>query len=111
MVCESCLGLTKTPCDFCGGSGWASIDCIPPGLRLAVFSVRLENAEKNIEGILETQLPNLSQEKATAVFNKCVDSLFELNRQIGVLESTVGITRNLIEVPVNLKKQVSKITR
>ena len=111
MVCESCLGLTKTPCDFCGGTGWASIDCIPPGLRLAVFSVRLEIAEKNIESILEKQLPKLSQENATAVFNKCADLLFDLNRQIGVLESTVGITRSLIKVPDNLKRQVSKITR
>lgn len=111
MVCETCLGLSKVPCDFCGGTGWASIDCIPPGLRLAVFGVRLEIAEKNIEDKLETQLPNLSKENATAVFNKCIDLLFDLNRQIGVLESTVGITRNLIEVPINLKKQVSKITR
>ena len=111
MVCESCLGLTKTPCDFCGGTGWASIDCIPPGLRLAVFGVRLEIAEKNIVSMLETQLPKLSNEKATAVFNKCANLLFDLNRQIGVLESTVGITRSLVKVPVNLKKQVSKITR
>jgi len=111
MVCESCLGLTKAPCDFCGGTGWASIDCIPLGLRLAVFGVRLENAEKQVESMLKERLPHLSEEKATAGFNKCVDSLFDLNRQISVLESTVGIARDMIEVPVNLKGQVSKITR
>lgn len=111
MFCESSLGLTKAPCDFCGGTGWASIDCIPPGLRLSVFGIRIEGAEQQIIIMLEERLPQIPKEKATANFNKCVYSLFDLNRQISVLESTVGITRNLIEVPVNLKKQVSKISR
>jgi len=111
MVCESCLGLASVPCDFCGGTGWASIDCIPLGLRLAVFGVRLQSAEKQVESMLEERPPHLSEENAVGIFRKCVDSLFDLNRQISVLESTVGIARDMIEVPVKLKRQVSKITR
>jgi len=111
MVCESCLGLASVPCDFCGGTGWASIDCIPLGLRLAVFGVRLESAEKQVEGIFKKELPHLSEKNAVQVFKECVDLLFDLNRQISILESTVGIARNMIEVPSNLKGQMSKIAR
>jgi hypothetical protein len=123
MVCESCLGLTKAPCDFCGGTGWVSIDCIPLGLRMAVFGVHIENAEKQIINMLEKELPYLSNENVEVIFDKCVREnvevifdkcvrlLFQLNRQISVLESTVGVTQNMIEVPNNFKKQMSKITR
>ncbi len=111
MVCESCLGLASIPCDFCGGTGWASIDCIPLGLRLAVFGVRLESAEKQVESILKKELLHLSEKNAVQVFKECIDLLSDLNRQISVLESTVGIARNMIEVPSNLKGQMSKITR
>jgi len=111
MVCESCLGLASVPCDFCGSIGWASIDCIPVGLRLAVFGVRLESAEKQVESMFKKELLHLSEKNAVQVFKECVDLLFDLNKQISVLESTVGIARNMIEVPSNLKGQMSKITR
>ncbi len=111
MVCEPCLGLTAVPCGFCGGSGWASIDCIPPGLRLAAFGVRLESSEKQIERMLKVRLPRLSEGNAGGVFKESVNLLLGLNRQISVLESTVGVTRDMIDIPVNLKRQVSEIGR
>jgi hypothetical protein len=109
MVCESCLGLRSTSCDFCGGTGLASIDFIPIGLRLAVFAVRLENAEKHIADLFKEPITSSSTQDPDGAFGNCVDVLFNLNRQISVLESAVGVSTDLIEVPDGLSKRVSRI--
>jgi hypothetical protein len=111
LICESCLSLGRLPCDFCGGTGLASIDFLPVGLRLAVFAVRLENAEKQIEASLKGPIAQPSKEDAAGAFRDCIDLLFNLNRQISVLESSVGVTKDMIKVPQDLKRQISKITR
>jgi len=111
MVCETCLGLGSTSCDFCGGTGLASIDFIPIGLRLAVFAVRLENAEKQIEGLLKESKTSSPAQDPKAASSDCVDALFNLNRQISVLESAVGVNADLIEVPSGFSKRLSRITR
>ena len=110
MVCESCLGLASVSCNFCGGTGLASIDFIPIGLRLAVFAVRLENAEKRIATLLKKPITSIPAEEPARAFSDCVDAIFNLNKQISVLESAVGVARDMIKVPRRLSHQVSKIT-
>jgi hypothetical protein len=111
MVCESCLGLALISCNFCGGTGLASIDFIPIGLRLAVFAVRLENAEKQIATLLKKPVTSVSAKEPTEAISDCVTFLLSLNRQISVLESAVGVAKDMIKVPRHLSHQVSKITR
>jgi len=110
MVCESCMGLASVSCNFCGGTGLASIDFIPIGLRLAVFAVRLENAEKQIAVLLKKPIKSTPAEDPTGAFGDCVDVIFNLNRQISVLENAVGVAKDMIEVPRRLSLKVSKIT-
>lgn len=110
MVCESCLGLVSVTCNFCGGTGLASIDFIPIGLRLAVFAVRLENAEKQIAALLKRPISSAPAEESARAFSDCVDAIFNLNKQISVLESAVGVARDMIKFPRHLGHQVSKIT-
>jgi hypothetical protein len=110
MVCESCLGLASVSCDFCGGTGLASIDFIPMGLRLAVFAVRLENAENHIAALLKKPIVSTPTENPAGAFGDCVDGLFNVNRHISVLESAVGVTHDMIEVPRSLSHRVSQIT-
>jgi hypothetical protein len=111
MICESCLGLGSISCDFCGGTGLASIDFIPIGLRLAVFAVRLEIAEKQIADLMKEPVTSSPTQDPEAVFSDCVDALLDLNRQISVLESAVGVTADLIKVPGSLSRRFSRITR
>jgi hypothetical protein len=111
MVCETCLGLASISCNFCGGTGLASIDYIPISLRLAVFAVRLENAEKQIAALLKKPVTSISAKEPTRAFSDCATSLLSLNRQISVLESAVSVAKDMIKVPRNLSHQFSKITR
>jgi hypothetical protein len=110
MVCESCLGLALISCNYCGGTGLASIDFIPIGLRLAVFAIRLENAEKQIAALLKKPVTSVSAKEPDRAFSDCVTSLLSLNRQISVLDSAVGVAKDMIKVPRHLSHQVSKIT-
>ncbi|MBN2269551.1 MAG: hypothetical protein JXN61_02995 [Sedimentisphaerales bacterium] len=107
FVCESCLGLGRIPCDFCGGTGLASVDFIPLGLRLAVFAVRIQNAEKRLLRLI--QLPMPSAQSAVRAFHKRADLLFALNREISVLETAVGVTRDYVNAPRNLKGRITRI--
>jgi hypothetical protein len=109
IICESCLGFASISCDFCGGTGLASIDFIPSDLRLAVFAVRLENAEKHIADLLKKTMTSPPTEDLDKAFDICVNTLFDLNRHISVLESAVGVTKDMIEVPRRLENRVSKI--
>ena len=110
MVCESCLGFASISCDFCGGTGLASIDFIPSDLRLAVLAVRLENAEKHIAASLKKPITSPTTDDPAKAFDGCVSTLFDLNRYISVLESAVGVAKDMIEVPSRLENKVSKIT-
>jgi len=108
FVCEWCLSLGRVPCGFCDCTGLASIDFIPLGLRLAVFAIRIKNAEKRLDGLL--QIPTPSAESAVAAFNKRAELLFALNREISVLQTTVGVAGDLVTVPRNLRGRVTRIT-
>lgn len=107
FACELCLGLRRIPCDFCGGTGLASVDFIPLGLRLAVFAVRIQNAEKRLQRLL--QLPMPSAQCTLRAFDRRTDFLFALNREVSVLETAVGVAGGLVAVPRNLKSRVTRI--
>lgn len=109
MICEPCLGFGEVPCDFCGGTAQASIDFIPAGLRLPVFAVRLGNGEKRIGELLNCHIEPVSKEHAGRTFDECVALLFDLNSQISVLESAVGVAKDMVEVPRKLRKRVSGV--
>jgi hypothetical protein len=110
MICETCLGFTSVSCDFCGGTGLASIDFIPSDLRLIVFAIRLENAGKHIAALLKKPITSTPTDGLARTLDDSIDALFSLNRHISVLESAVGVTKDMIEIPQGLENQVSKIT-
>ena len=109
MVCEPCLGFGSLSCDFCGGTGWAAIDFVPEGLRPVVFASRIKIAERRLTKLLKKQPPRPSQKEATRVFNECKHLLLNLNRQISVLETAVGITKEIANIPDKLEEQTYKL--
>jgi hypothetical protein len=52
-----------------------------------------------------------SAQDPKAAFSDCVDALFNLNRQISVLESAVGVSADLLEASNRLSKRLSRIAR
>jgi hypothetical protein len=111
MVCESCLGLGSTSCDFCGGTGLTPIDFIPVGLRLGVFAIRLELPKKQIADLLRNPVVSSPAENPEGVFSSCADALLNLNRQISVLESATDVSADLIEVPGGFSKRMTRVTQ
>jgi hypothetical protein len=81
---------------------------MPLGLRLAVFAVRLKNAEKRLDELLQIPMP--SAQSAAAAFSKRAELLFALNREISILQTTVGVAGDLVKVPRNLRGRVTRIT-
>jgi predicted transcriptional regulator len=113
MICESCLGLHMKPCNFCFGAGWCTIDFVPPGLRFAIFIERIKITEKKIKDLLVKKLPKVSNRNVSKTLKEYVRYFFELNKQISVLETTTGITKQLVKASTTEKhkKQLSEITR
>ncbi len=109
MICEKCLGFGAVSCDFCGGTGWAAIDFVPEGLGPVVFASHIKIAEKRLTKLLKKQPLRPSRKDAIRVFNECKHLLLNLNRQISVLETAVGITKEIANIPDNLEEQTYKL--
>lgn len=88
-VCPSCVGLGVARCDFCDGTGLASIDTVPEGLETHVLLERGARAVATMPHVLEQPLPQPGDRSPTRALIKSAQLLLDLNKLLGVLENTV----------------------
>ena len=93
MICEPCFGLGQTICNFCGGTGWATIDFVPAGLRFVVFVDRLKIAATKAKAILGEP----KKEGASISLAEYVKLLVDLNRQISILEGVISVPMQIVQ--------------
>jgi hypothetical protein len=93
MICEPCFGLGQTICNFCGGTGWATIDFVPPGLRFVVFVDRLKIAATKAKAFLDKP----QREATSEALAEHVKTLVDLNRQISILEGVISVPMQIVQ--------------
>jgi hypothetical protein len=97
MICELCFGFGLTACNFCGGTGWATIDFVPAGLRFVVFVDRLKIAATRAKALFSIPLPTPEKEIASETLAKYAQMLLDLNRQIAILEGVISVPMQIVK--------------
>jgi len=93
-LCTECLALGIDRCDFCGGSGWFTIDHVPHAFQLNVIMRRVLAAGKEAEVLLASGVPVVSDSEAAEARKLAAKDLLQVNRLLGVLENmTVAAKR------------------
>lgn len=87
QACDACAGMGQVRCDFCNGSGLATYNVIPMGLRREVMSRRVSRAIGLIER-LASETPASAEGLRRLVLR--------LNKLLGVLENAVIQARAMI---------------
>lgn len=87
--CEPCVALGMARCDFCDGSGWATYNFVPVGLRLSVIISRVQAASSELKVQLRQRSPATTSGKTVAVARQ----LLALNRLAGIFENALDATR------------------
>jgi len=109
-VCDRCLGLGQSFCDFCNGSGWAAIDFVPAGLRRAVVLARVRLAIAKMKTLVEQPLPASDAADLPQTGHACTALLAALNRNMGALESAIIALKESIPAAALTPETTSKIT-
>lgn len=88
LVCDACLGLGKSRCSFCGGSGRFPVEDLPLGLRTAIMAERLR---QNAVSGRSASLPRTSNRPLDgAAFGRHAFALLlQWNRFLSVIENAV----------------------
>ena len=86
-LCTECLALGIDRCDFCGGSGWFTIDHVPHAFQLNVIMRRVLAAGKEAEVLLASGVPVVSDSEAAEARKLAAKALLQVNRLLGVLEN------------------------
>ncbi len=110
-VCESCVGLGKSRCDFCDAAGWATYNFVPCGLRLAVILQRVPAAVKELETRLARPLPKASPTKDDRLPKALSQELLAINRLAGIFENAVDAARRLVRSHPETTKVAAKILK
>ena len=80
FCCRTCAGLGKSRCDFCGGSGLATYNYFPDGLRFDVLRGRVQLAAINLDRLHLG--PSISPD-VSSLENR----ILNLNKILSVLEN------------------------
>jgi hypothetical protein len=91
--CEPCVALGMARCDFCDGSGWATYNFVPVGLRLAVIIARVQAATVELKVLLRQPFPAGASGKPEAIEKAVAKQLLALNRLAGIFENALDATR------------------
>jgi hypothetical protein len=111
IVCDSCFGLGSTICNFCGGTGWATIDFVPAGLRFAVFVDRLKTAAAKAREICNQPLALPQKAAVSGTLSEHAQLLVDLNRQIAILEGVVSAPMQIVRLAHVPMPKISEIAR
>lgn len=94
-LCTECLSFGVSRCDFCGGSGWFTINHVPRAFQLPVILRRVIAAGKDAEALLGGPLPSVSAASASDARKSVARTLLQVNRVFGVLENMALASRQL----------------
>lgn len=86
-LCTKCLALGIDRCDFCGGSGWFTINHVPHAFQLPVIMRRVVFAGKEAKFILASDVPVVSSAEPAETRKLAAKALLQVNRLLGVLEN------------------------
>lgn len=89
-VCESCLGLGVSSCDFCNGSGVGSIEDVPHGLRAPVLLERARTAVGRIRELLSGLPAEPAEADPRDALKQGAGIILRLNGLLGNLENEVN---------------------
>ncbi len=109
MICEACAGLGVARCEFCDGSGWVTNNVVPPGLRLIVLAERVNRARSHIETALQKPVPKNVSADPVKDAKRCAKQILEVNRQMGVFENAVEVSKELLRTHPSSKEKLAKI--
>jgi hypothetical protein len=97
IICDTCLGIGTTRCDFCDGSAWVTINWVPSIFWIPVLTIRARSAAERLKVLLGQPMPEPSPRNREAALKKCSGALLVANSLIGVLENTVTAARQVGE--------------
>lgn len=95
MLCTGCLALGIDRCDFCGGSGWFTINHVHRALQLPVILRRVVAASKEADILFGSPASGLSTSTGTETRKQAAKALLQVNRILGVLENMAVAARQL----------------
>ncbi|MBE7506825.1 MAG: hypothetical protein HS101_11135 [Planctomycetia bacterium] len=91
--CEPCVALGMARCDFCDGSGWATYNFVPVGLRLSVIIARVQAGSAELKVLLKKPPATASRGRPGEVAKAVSSQLLALNRLAGIFENALDATR------------------
>jgi hypothetical protein len=109
MMCDACLGIGVTRCDFCDGSAWVTINWVPSVFSIPVLTIRAKSAAERLKALFDQPMPESSRRNRKAALKKCSGALLVVNSLIGVLENTVTAARQVGEQSPGLNDRLSKL--
>jgi len=107
--CEPCVALGMARCDFCDGSGWATYNFVPVGLRLPVIIARVQAATMELKLLLRQPSPSAAKGKPESIEKAVAKQLLALNRLAGIFENALDATRAFLKSGGTNKQIVIKI--
>ncbi|HVX84313.1 MAG TPA: hypothetical protein VH253_05810 [Phycisphaerae bacterium] len=89
-VCEPCIGLGVVGCTFCGGSGWATVNFVPRGLRFVTVLHRIGRGRELIGETMRSQRSELRHAGSRGAGRKKIAAVvLRWNRALSILENGV----------------------
>lgn len=109
MICDACLGIGVTRCDFCDGSAWVTINWVPSVFLTPVLTIRAKSAAERLKVLFDQPMPEPSRRNRKVALKKCSGAILAVNSLIGVLENTVTAARQAGEQNPELSDRLSKL--
>jgi hypothetical protein len=103
-ACLSCSGLGAARCDFCGGSGLATYNFVPAGLRAAVASVRSQSAVAQVDKWGGAPFAPARGLGAAAARKAVVEELTKTSRIVAILKNASELALRLRRANPNARK-------
>jgi hypothetical protein len=109
IICDTCLGIGITRCDFCDGSALVTINWVPSIFWIPVLTIRARSAAERLKVLLGQPMPEPSRRNREAALKKCSGALLVANSLIGILENTVTAARQVGERNPEPNDRLSKL--
>jgi hypothetical protein len=109
MICDACLGIGITRCDFCDGAAWVTINWVPSVFWAQVLTIRAKSAAERLKALFDQPMPEPSRRNWKSSLKKCSGALLAVNSLIGVLENTVTAARQVGERNPEPNDRLSKL--
>lgn len=93
-ICDSCVGIGTSDCEFCAGSGWITYNYVPDSLRPAVAVVRSKRTLTEARRLLATPLPGNAARDPAVARRALVQRLLQLNRLMGAVNNALDAARD-----------------